>query len=256
MPAELLAFVRDYRARVPRDREGLILDEFGGYDTQRLFHLLPLLGMAGDPASLDDACAQVIGYQAWLENPMNGLWYSAYGRGEHKHRVTPGFWGLGNGYVLAGVVDLLEYLPRAHGRYVDVLCLLRDLAKPLHEWLPVFYGWTQELTDLHSFFDVAANGLLTYGFGRAVLRGWIKSAYYAAAWGGLYHLSKLVSNDGRYQYATKPTGGLDTLEAYKAHRVENDPYALGFVLSGCALLAACHDTGVDYGSEDKRLGAR
>jgi len=261
LPGDLLSFLDDYLAAVSRDREGLILDAHGGYEAQRLYHLLPLLGLAGaatgKAAYFDDACAQLLGYDEWLEEPISGLWQAAYGRGAHPRRVTPGYWALGNAYVFAGVVDLLDDLPRDHARYVDVMCLLRGLAKSLHEWLPVLGGWTQLLTDFRDTFPcTAANGLLTYGFGKALWRERIKSAYIAAAWGGMYHLGALVQDDGSYSFASLPTGGLDTREAYQDHRVENDPYALGFIISGCAAMQQCAATCIDYGSEDKRLGAR
>lgn len=254
LPDGLPAFLDEYLATVPRDREGLILDEFGGYDAQRLYHLRPLLGLAG---YCDEACAQLLGYAEWLEEPNTGLWHSAYGRGAHPRRVTPGFWALGNAYVLAGMVDLLSALPREHPRCVDVICALRGLAKALHEWLPVYGGWTQLLTNFRDTFPcVAANGLLTYGLGTAVVREWVKSGYIAAAWGGMYHLGVLVQADGSYGAASRPTGGLDTLEVYNAHRVGNDPYALGFILSAAAAVMQCDATGKKYGAEDERLGAR
>jgi len=261
LPDGLLPSLDEYLGAVPRDREGLILDEHGGYDVQRLYHLLPLLGLAGAAAGkaayFDDACAQLLGYQEWLEEPISGFWHPAYGRGAHPRRVTPGFWALGNGYVLAGVTDMLDHLPREHTHYVDVICLLRGLAKSLHEWLPVYGGWTQLITEFRDTFPcVAANGLLTYGLSRAVLRAWVKSPYIAAAVGGMYHLGVLVKADGSYGAASLPAGGLDTLEAYQDHRVENDPYALGFILSGCAAALQCEAAGKSYGEEDKRLGAR
>lgn len=199
----------------------------------------------------------MLGYAEWLEEPNTGLWHSAYGRGAHPRRVTPGFWALGNAYVLAGMVDLLSALPREHPRCVDVICALRGLAKALHEWLPVYGGWTQLLTNFRDTFPcVAANGLLTYGLGTAVVREWVKSGYIAAAWGGMYHLGVLVQADGSYGAASRPTGGLDTLEVYNAHRVGNDPYALGFILSAAAAVMQCDATGKKYGAEDERLGAR
>ena len=174
----------------------------------------------------------------------------------HPRRVTPGFWALGNGYCLAGAIELLDRLPREHANYVDVVCLLRGLVEALHEWLPVFGGWTQLLTDYDTFPCVSANGLLTYGCAKPVWRGWVKPAYYAAAWGGIYHLSHLVAADGTFGPASPQTGGLDTLEAYDAHGVQNDPSALGFVLSGCAYGGLCQESDRKFGEEDQRLGAR
>jgi rhamnogalacturonyl hydrolase YesR len=261
LPIGLPSLIDYYLANIPRDREGLLLDEHGGYDVRRLYGLLPLLGLAGaatgKAACFDEACAQLLGYQEWLEEPNTGLWHAAYGRGAHPRRVTPGFWALGNGYLLAGVVDLLDVLPREHANYVDVMCLLRGLAKALHEWLPVYGGWTQLLTDFRNTFPcVAANGLLTYGLGKAVWRGWINSAYIAAAWGGMYHLGVLVQADGSYGAASLPTGGLDTLEAYQHHRVENDPYALGLILSGCAASLQCAAIAEEAARPAPELGAR
>jgi len=260
MDAALVKDVDAYLGTISRDREGLILDEAGGYSIGRLYNFLPLLGRAGavtgDIRYFDEACAQLLGYQQWLEEPVTGMWFSAYGHGAHPRRVTPGFWGLGNAYAIAGVVDLLDDLPRDHTGFVDVVCLLRDLVKPMHAWLPVWGGWRQILDDLRSCNCVATNGLLTYGTAKAVWRGWVKSAYYAAPLGGVYFLGKLVRPDASYDLASLPTGGLDTIEAYAGHVVENDPYALGFVLSGCMMAESCRMTGINYGAEDTRLGAR
>jgi rhamnogalacturonyl hydrolase YesR len=260
LPEGLTAFVDGLLAEAARDRCGVMLDSFGGYSIDLLYGLLPLLAgagaLTGDRRYFDEACLQLFGHQNWLEEPITRLWHSAFGRGPHPRRVTPGFWALGKAYCLAGVVDLLDHLPPDHHHYVDVICLMRGLVEALHEWLPVFGGWSQVLNHYDTFRCVSANGLLTYGCAKPVWRGWVKPAYYAAVWGGLYHLGHLVRTDGDFDLSSLPAGGLDTLEAYSSHCVTNDPSALGFILSGCAYGGICQESGRKFGEEDERLGAR
>jgi rhamnogalacturonyl hydrolase YesR len=246
--------------RMSRDRCGLFLDDAGGYDVTVLYLWLPLLAktahLTGEARYFDEACRQYLGYRTWLEDPQTRLWFCAYGHGDHPRRRMPGLWALGNGYALAGAVSLLDFLPRCHARHVDVVCAVRRHVEALHEYLPVFGGWSQVLDNPGTFRCVAATALLTYGCAKAVFRGWVEPEYYAVVTGGIWHLGEMVDEDGAYRFSSLPTGGLDTLAAYEAHRVENDPGSLGFILSACAWGAFCEASGIDYDTKDKRLGAR
>lgn len=256
-PKGLAAFVDERLAAVPRDRAGVFLDEAGGYRIEPLYVWLPLLAQAGaasgEPRFFDQACTQLFGHQRWLEDPLTRFWYSAYGHGAHPRRVTPGLWALGNGYVVAGTVGLLERLPRDHDRYADVICLLRRLLDALCEALPVVTGWRQLIDRPDSFACSAATALLTYGFSSAIYHEWTLATYWAAAIGGVWSLGAMLDGAGA---ASLPTGGLDRIEDYQSHCSNNDPAVLGFILSGCACAALCQRAGLDHHVPDSRPGAR
>ena len=256
----LKEFVDEELRRAPRDRCGLLLDEYGGYDVSTLYVWLPLLAetahLTGDEAYLDEACSQYLGYRGWLECPQTRLWYSAFGRGQPPRRRTPGLWALGNGYSLAGAAGLLERLPQTHEQYVDVVLAVRGHVSALHEYLPVSAGWPQFLDDPDSFRCVGATALLTYGCAKAIYRGWVEPEYYAVVSGGIRHLGQMVDEHGECDPSSLPVGGLDAPEDYENHRVENDPAYLGHILSACAWGGRCQDSGIDYDAQDKRLGAR
>mgnify|MGYP005835790083 CR=1 FL=1 len=242
-----------------RDRYGTLLDEFGGYSVERLFALVPLLARTGAETGqsryFDEACLQLLSHKEWLEEPVSHLWHSAWGRGAHSRRATPGLWALGNAYAVAATVELLEHLPPQHPRYIDVVCYLRRHVEALHEYLPVGGGWLQVMDRLDSFACTAATGLMTYATSRAILRGWVSPAYLPVATGGADSLGELVDRKGIVRFSSPPFGGLDTVEAYQEHRLENDASALGHVLSGCAWAAMCMRAVPDP-SEDGTLGAR
>jgi rhamnogalacturonyl hydrolase YesR len=256
----LRTFVDGELASTRRDRGGLILDEAGGYSIQYLYIWLPLLAktgaLTGDRRYFDEACRQLLGHQSWLEDPLTRFWHSAFGHGMHPRRVTPGLWGLGNGYGLAGMVGLLEHLPRDHAQYIECLFLLRRFVEACHEYLPVNGGYNQILNDLATFRCVAATGLLAYGINKAIFMGWVQPEYYAAAYGSIHHLGEMIDGQGHYGASSLPWGGLDTLPDYEEHRAENDPASLGFVLMGCAQGALCENSGLKYDNADERLGAR
>lgn len=257
---ELRSFLDTELKSWPRDRAGLWLDSVGGYSVDTLYLWLPLLAKAavllGDNALFDEACRQLLGYRRWLEDPITHLWYSCYGHGRHARRVTPGLWALGNGYCLAGVVGLLDHLPRSHVRYVDLICLLRRHVEVLHEYLPVSGGWSQVMDRLDSFPCVAATGLLTYGCAKAIVKGWVEPEYFAAASGGIYHLGAMIDGRGQYDRSSLPTGGLDTVAEYESHHVTDDDGALGMLLSGCAWGAICMQAKINPDELDHALGAR
>ena len=219
-----------------RDRDGILVDEANGYSVGTLYVWIPLLAKAarltGDKDYLDEAIKQLFGHQAWLEEPITGLWYATFGHGKHLRNINPGLWGLGNGYVVAAVTDLLDVLPKEHDRWDDVMYLMRNHIRVLTEYLPVNEGWTQLVDKLDSFPCPAANGLITYGICKAMVKGWIGNEYHAAGGGGAAALAELLDTDGNYEKASLPTAGLDSLDAHEEHAVHNDACALGAVLSG------------------------
>ena len=259
-PEGLIPFVDDTLGTMPRDRLGIFLDDAGGYRVETLMVWLPLLAKAGaasgDIRYLEEACTQLFGHQRWLEDPLTHLWYSAYGRGMHPRRVTPGLWALGNGYVLAGMVGLLEHLPREHASFADVLCALRNHADVVSAYLPVAGPWTQVIDQLSSFPCFAASGLLTYGLSRSIVDGWLPPTYWASAGGGIWVTGPSLDDSGGMGSCSLPAGGLDRVEDYERHRADNDPAALGYFLSGCAYASRCIREGLNQHITDRRPGAR
>jgi len=246
--------------RAPRDRAGVLLDEAGGYSVETLMSWLPLLSKAaalsGDDRYLREACAQLFAHQRWLEDPLTYLWHSAYGHGAHPRRVTPGLWGLGNGYCLAAIVSLLEHLPREHDAYLDVVHMLRCFVTAVHRHEAAWGGWTQLLEDFKSFPCAACTALFAFGGAKATLNGWVHSGYHAIVDGGLHDLSGRVDEKGNVKAASLPTGGLDTLEAYQTHRAENDPAVLGHILSACGYGAQSGRLRLDPNTRVTGLGPR
>ena len=244
-PDGLKAFADKALGKARRDRDGVFVDETGGYSTNTLFIWIPLLAktsrLTGDLCYLDEACRQLFGHQAWLEEPITRLWYGTFGHGRHKRNINPGLWGVGNGYVISSIVELLDYLPREYDRWIDVICLLRDHVRAVAEYQPVNEGWTQLIDNIDSFHCPAANGLITYGFCKAMTRGWISDELYLNARHGMTAASELVDGEGNYGKVTMPTAGLDDLTDYESHSLENDPYGLGPVLSGLAASAEFYE---------------
>jgi rhamnogalacturonyl hydrolase YesR len=258
--AGLLLFADQGLRQAARDRHGLIMDEAEGYRVETLARWVPLLmwawRMSGEARYLDEACALVLGHQRWLEEPVTRLWFSAYGRGDHPRRTTPGLWSLGNGYALVAVTDLLQHLPREHRHYGDVLCLLRRYVEAAHTWMPVLGGWTQLMNRPTTFACTAGTAWLGHGCGRALLHEWMPRAYWAVVIGSVYHLGELTAMDGRTAWSSRPSGGLNQVRAYDDHRVADDPAALGPILSACSFAQRCVDAGFTEHVADPRLGAR
>lgn len=260
LPDGLIQSVDQKIEAMARDRTGVFLDDAGGYRVETLASWLPLLALCGAASGqrryFDEACTQLFGHQRWLEEPESGLWYSAYGRGAHRRRVTPGLWTLGNAYVLSGIVGLLEHLPTDHPQYVDVICALRCLAHRVTARMPVADPFPQLLNGQMSNFCIASTALYSSAIGRATVARWIPATFWAGSGGAVWVMGPEIQDDGTIGFSSLQTGGLDRVEDYAEHRADNDPAALGFILSSLAFMSLCMKEGLDQHIIDRRLGAR
>jgi rhamnogalacturonyl hydrolase YesR len=142
----------------------------------------------GEAKYLDRAATTMAAYLAKLQQP-NGLFFHA--------PDSPFYWGRGNGWVAAGLSELLSELPENH---------------PLHK--PIFEGYQKMMTALlatqaddgmwrqlvdkpASWDESSATGMFTFAFVTGVKRGWLDEKSYApAARKAWLALVKLIDADG------------------------------------------------------------
>lgn len=86
-----------------------------------------------------------LNYHAWSATPEEENSFWAQPDGPHKG-CSREFWGRGMGWYFAALVDVLEYMPKGHKDYGEIVGILRQVAAGLKRWQDPASGvWYQLL---------------------------------------------------------------------------------------------------------------
>ena len=126
----------------------------------------------GDRKYLDRAALMTAAYLAKLQQP-NGLFYHA--------PDSPFVWGRGNGWVAAGVAELLRELPEDHPQRARIL----DGFKKMMGTLLTLQGedglWRQLIDKPESWPETSCTGMFAFAIVTGVKHGWLDAPAYAPA---------------------------------------------------------------------------
>ena len=141
------------------------------------------------------------------------------------------YWSRGNGWVLAGIARVLQYLPASDARYADYVSLLSTMAAGLAPWQQSDGLWRSDLTHPSKFPnpEVSGTGLVAYAITYGINHGLLDRDTYlpvvVAAWNGLV---QQVDAQGRVGYI-QATGSAPAA----ATATETHDYGVGaFLLAG------------------------
>ena len=112
---------------------------------------------AGNPVYLDRAALQTEAYLERLQQP-NGLFHHGEG--------SPFFWGRGNGWVAAGLAELLSELPADHPRYPVIVDGYRRMMEALLRYQAPDGMWRQLVDDPGAWAE--SSGTAMFGYAMAV----------------------------------------------------------------------------------------
>ncbi|AOS44225.1 Unsaturated rhamnogalacturonyl hydrolase YteR [Lacunisphaera limnophila] len=140
-------------------------------------YMLPILQVQAYRASrqakyLDRAALTMAAYLDKLQQP-NGLFLHA--------PDSPFYWGRGNGWVAAGMAELLRDLPADHPHHARILAGYRAMMAAL---LPVQGTdglWKQLVDKPESWGETSATGMFTFALVTGVKSGWLNAKDYAPA---------------------------------------------------------------------------
>lgn len=128
--------------------------------------------VTGDAAYADQAARQAEAYAVKLQQP-NGLF--------HHGKDSTRFWGRGNGWVAAGLTEVLDALPEDHPRRERLLDHYRRMMRALLELQDDSGMWRQLLDEPEAWPEASCTGMFTYAFAVGVKKGWLGEEYAAAA---------------------------------------------------------------------------
>jgi rhamnogalacturonyl hydrolase YesR len=133
-----------------------------------------------DPVYLDRAATQMVAYLDKLQSP-NGLF---------PHGLdVPAYWGRGDGWVAAGLTELLTNLPKDHPKYARIMDGYQKMMAALVKYQRPDGTWSQLIDQPDSWAETSGTGMFTFALASGVRNGWLDAAVYKEparrAWIGL-----------------------------------------------------------------------
>ena len=128
--------------------------------------------VTGDRVYLDRAARTMAAYLDRLQQP-NGLF--------HHAPDVPFFWSRGNGWVAAGLAELLRDLPPGHPDHARILAGYRTMMEALLKYQGEDGRWRQLLDRPESWPESSGTGMFTFALITGVKQGWLDAATYGPA---------------------------------------------------------------------------
>jgi len=126
----------------------------------------------GDPKYLDRAATEMVAYLDKLQQP-NGLFYHA--------PDVPFFWGRGNGWVAAGMSELLRSLPENHPDRARILAGYHKMMTALLKYQDADGTWHQLIDRPEAWTETSCSGMFTFAFVTGVKQEWLDEKTYGPA---------------------------------------------------------------------------
>jgi unsaturated rhamnogalacturonyl hydrolase len=125
-----------------------------------------------DPIYIDRAGREMAVYLDKLQRP-NGLFYHA--------PDAPFFWGRGNGWMAAGMAELLRSLPAHHVNRPRVMAGYRRMMSTLVECQDRNGMWHQLIDEPGAWPETSCTGMFVFALLTGIENGWLDDAQFASA---------------------------------------------------------------------------
>jgi len=160
----------------------------------------------GDAKYLDRAALEMSTYLDKLQQP-NGLFYHA--------PDVPFFWGRGDGWVAAGMTEVLSSLPENHPQRARIIDGYRKMMEALLKYQGKDGVWHQLLDHPESYPETSCTGMFTFALITGVKKGWLDRKPYAkAARKGWLGLVNYIESNGDIRNVCQGTGKKNDLQYY------------------------------------------
>lgn len=126
--------------------------------------------VTGNIKYIDRAAREMALYLEELQRP-NGLFYHA--------PDVPYYWLRGNGWMAAGVTELLRYLPEDHEYYSPILKGYKKMMKSLKKYQNKSGIWNQLINEPDCWPETSGSAMFTYALITGVKKGWLNEKKYA-----------------------------------------------------------------------------
>jgi unsaturated rhamnogalacturonyl hydrolase len=162
--------------------------------------------VTGDEIYLDRAAKVVSSYLQELQQP-NGLF--------HHGKDAPFFWGRGNGWVAAGLAELLSELSKNNKHYNTILEGYKKMMNALFEYQSEDGMWRQLIDEEEAWKETSSTAMFGYavtvGVKKGLLPGDKFTPVYQKAW---LSLAEYINEDGKVTDVCVGTGKSDDINYY------------------------------------------
>ena len=126
----------------------------------------------GDKKYLDRDAHEMVAYLDKLQQP-NGLFYHA--------PDVPFFWGRGDGWVAAGMAEMLRTLPADHPQRARIMAGYKLMMAALLKYQGADGMWRQLIDHDEAWEESSSSGMFTFALITGVKNGWLDAATYGPA---------------------------------------------------------------------------
>ncbi|MDR1098329.1 MAG: glycoside hydrolase family 88 protein [Tannerella sp.] len=126
----------------------------------------------GDRKYLDRAAKEMVLYLDELQRP-NGLFYHA--------PDVPYCWSRGDGWMAAGMANLLSSMPEDHKDRPRIMKGYRTMMESLKKYQQPGGMWNQLIDEPDCWAETSGTAMFTFAFIRGVQQGWLDAGEYAPA---------------------------------------------------------------------------
>lgn len=155
---------------------------------------------------IDRAAKEMVVYLDSLQQP-NGLFYHA--------PDVPFYWGRGNGWMAAGMTELLSALPKNNENYSNIMQGYKSMMGSLLQHQAEDGMWRQLIDDSTSWKETSCTGMFTFAMITGVKNGWLdKATYGPAARKAWLSLIKYIDSNGNINNVCEGTGKKNDRQYY------------------------------------------
>ena len=170
----------------------------------------------GDIKYIDRAAKEMVMYLDSLQEP-NGLFYHA--------PDVPFFWGRGDGWMAAGMSELLRVLPKANQYYARIMKGYKTMMASLLKYQAEDGMWHQLIDDPTSWKETSSTGMFTFAMITGVKNGWLdKKTYGPAARKGWVALISYINEKGEITNICEGTGKKNDHQYYLDRKKNTGDY--------------------------------
>jgi unsaturated rhamnogalacturonyl hydrolase len=161
-----------------------------------------------------------------LQKP-NGLFYHA--------PTAPFYWSRGNGWMAAGMTELLQILPKNNIYYKKILLGYKKMMHTLLEFQSKDGMWRQLINEPKSWYETSGTGMFTYAFITGIKNKWLpKNKYGKAAIKAWLSLVNYINKDNDLTDVCEGTGAGNSVEYYLARQKKTGDFHGQAPLLWCA----------------------
>jgi rhamnogalacturonyl hydrolase YesR len=170
---------------------------------------------SGDSRYLDRAANEMVAYIDKLQQP-NGLFYHA--------PDVPFFWGRGDGWVAAGMTEMLRSLPANHPQRARIMSGYKLMMAALVRYQNPDGMWRQLIDHDEAWEESSSSGMFTFALITGVKNGWLDAPTYGpAARKAWIAVTGFIDQNSDITQVCEGTGKFNSLDYYLArHRRTGD----------------------------------